>query len=516
MSSDPEKTKTILFKEPVEHSSGGHLDLLPARHKSPFYFLSIIVVSIITVEAIIMFILSRLPSFSTPVTVLIDSIFLFVLLSPVLYLFLLRPLVLHITVRKHFEEELKQANQELKKAATTERLTKLLNRTSFEKDENKLNNPVLLLINIDGFNHINNFYGIQAGDLVLKELAVRLRSIIPEILGANIYKLGGDDFGVLFENIIGYNPTDLAKKIIDKVEKDYFVYQEYDIYIGISIGISRERPVLEKADMVLKYLKRHLRHKYLEYREELSLYKNISENMRILNILKMAISRDAVVSYFQPIANNQTGKIEKYECLVRIIDEEGKVLSPASFLQVAKESKLYGEITKRMIRNGFMAFKDQDYEFSINISIEDIYDDEINEFITMMLKDHPAIARRSTFEIIESEGIDNYQMVHEFIQKIKEYGCKIAIDDFGAGYSNFAHTMSLNIDYLKIDASLIKDVDRNKNSQILVEVIVNYAKRLGIKTIAEYVHSKEVHEQVKELGVDYSQGYYIGEQRPTI
>jgi len=422
-----------------------------------------------------------------------------------------------ITERKESDEALRQAYRELELAATTERLTKLLNRASFEKDEKELDYPVLLLMNIDGFKHVNDFYGIQAGDFVLKEIAACLNNIIPEYIGAKIYKLGGDDFGILFESNPDYDPVNLAKLIIDTIEDNEFVYNGNNISISISIGIARERPVLEKADMVLKHLKRHLRLKYLEYTEELSLYKNISENMRVLNILKKAINSNSVISYFQPICNNRSGMIEKYECLVRVIDETGKVLSPFSFLKVAKESKLYGEITKRMIENGVSAFKDKrGLEFSLNISVEDINDTEIEGFIEDVLKKNQEIACRTTFEIVESEGIDNYEVVYDFINKVKKYGCKIAIDDFGAGYSNFGHTMQLNIDYLKIDASLIKEIDRNEKLQILTETIVSYARRLGIKTIAEYVHSEEVHKKVKALGVDYSQGYYIGEPKPTI
>ena len=422
-----------------------------------------------------------------------------------------------ITERRNADEALRKAYIELELAATTERLTKLLNRKSFEKDEKELDNPVLLLINIDGFKHVNDFYGIQAGDFVLKEIAVCLNIIIPDNLGAKIYKLGGDDFGILFESNPDYDPVNLAKLIIDTIEDSEFVYNGNNISISISIGIARDSPVLEKADMVLKHLKKHLRLKYLEYTEELSLYKNISENMRVLNILKKAINSNSVISYFQPICNNRSGMIEKYECLARVIDETGNVLSPFSFLKVVKESKLYGEITKRMIEIGVAAFKHRRiFEFSLNISVEDINDTDIEEFIATVLKKNQEIACRTTFEIVESEGIENYEVVYDFINKVKKYGCKIAIDDFGAGYSNFGHTMQLNIDYLKIDASLIKEIDRNEKLQILTETIVSYARRLGIKTIAEYVHSEEVHKKVKALGVDYSQGYYIGEPRPTI
>jgi len=195
-----------------------------------------------------MLLLSRIPPLSMPVTVIVDSFLLIVFLSPVLYLFLRRPLLLYIA-------ELKRAEEEIRELATTERLTKLLNRSSFEKDEKDLNNPVLLLVDIDGFRHINNFYGVEAGNSILKEVAARLKGLIPEKLNVKIYKLGGDDFGVLFKPNPGFDPKAIAENMVTEIEKRDFKYQDYNISLSISIGISRERPVLEKTDMVLHYLK---------------------------------------------------------------------------------------------------------------------------------------------------------------------------------------------------------------------------------------------------------------------
>src|SRR3990172_5105151 len=200
--------------------------------KSLFCFLSLLAIFIGVIEAFIMLLLSRIPPLSMPMTGIVDSFLLIVLLSTVLYFFLRRPLLLYIA-------ELKRAAEEIRELATTERLTKLLNRSSFEKDEKELNHPILLLINIDGFSRINGFYGVEVGDLILKEFAVRLTGLIPENLNAKIYKLGGDDFGVLFEHNPGFDPKALAEKMVVKIEKKDFMYQDCNISLSISEEIHK-------------------------------------------------------------------------------------------------------------------------------------------------------------------------------------------------------------------------------------------------------------------------------------
>jgi len=165
-----------------------------------------------------------------------------------------------------------------------------------------------------------------------------------------------------------------------------------------------------------------------------------------------------------------------------------------------------------MLSKSFEAFKNTDNEFSVNITIEDILNNNIKEYIIMMLEKYN-IGSRVVFEIVESESIENFKEVLYFIKNIKSYGCKIAIDDFGTGYSNFEYLVKLEADYIKIDGSLIKEIDTNITSQIVVKNIVNFAKDLKMKTIAEFVENEFIFKKVKELGVDYSQGYYFSEPK---
>lgn len=192
------------------------------------------------------------------------------------------------------------------------------------------------------------------------------------------------------------------------------------------------------------------------------------------------------------------------------LNDFGKVVSPYLFLDISKKSGQYSRLTKRMIRKTFDYFKNNDYEFSLNLTFEDISMESTYRYVIDNIKKYN-LASRIVIEIVESEKIQDFSLVNHFFEEIKELGCKIAIDDFGSGYSNFEYLIKLEADYIKIDGSLIKDILVNKGNENIIRMIIKFAKDQGIKTIAEFVSSKEIFDKVKELGVDYAQGYYIQE-----
>jgi EAL domain-containing protein (putative c-di-GMP-specific phosphodiesterase class I) len=234
-------------------------------------------------------------------------------------------------------------------------------------------------------------------------------------------------------------------------------------------------------------------------------------NLKLSALVRNAIEKSDIVPYYQAIVDNKTSQVTKYECLARLIDGNGKVLPPQLFIPVAKKIKAYNILTKTIIEKSFSAFKDSDMDFSINLSIEDIMSSEIFKFIIDKLKENSEVSQRVTFELLESEAIGDFKKIERFIGEVKRYGADVAIDDFGSGYSNFSYLTKINVSYIKIDGSLIQDIDVDKNAFLVVETIVRFAKKLGIKTIAEYVWSSTVMDVVKELGIDYSQGFYIDE-----
>ncbi len=408
-----------------------------------------------------------------------------------------------------------QLREALTVNATTDRLTQLANRFAFDNDQEQLRKPLLFLVNIDAFKHINDLYGVRAGDYVLTAIAAVIEQLKPETTWAKSYRLGGDDFGLLIEEPAGFNRDLLAQQLLEAAESEPLRYREQPIRVTISIGISSQRPLLETADMVLKEVKKSRRQKFLIYQEAFNLQERISTNLGILQTARQALANDQVLAYYQPIVDNRSGAVAKYECLVRLRDEEGTVLSPFAFLDLVKESSLYPEFTKRVVEKSFAAFRDLACGFSLNLAIADILDDEVRNFIIARITGQPETARRLTFEILENEGVENAEMVQAFIARVKEAGCQIAIDDFGAGYSNFAHILKLSVDAIKIDASLIRNLDRDPQARIMVRTIVDFCRQLHIQTVAEFVHSAEIHAIVREMGVDFSQGYHLGKPAPT-
>lgn len=243
------------------------------------------------------------------------------------------------------------------------------------------------------------------------------------------------------------------------------------------------------------------------YDDNISLDKEYKNNIKWTKSIKEAIEKDNILAVYQPIINNKTMKIQKYEALVRLKKEDA-LISPYFFLEISKKTKFYNQITKIMIEKTINQFKNLNYNFSINLTIEDILNNEIKNYIYEVLS-NSGIGERLVFEIVESESIENFDIVLDFIKKVKAYGCKIAIDDFGTGYSNFEYLLKLKADFIKIDGSLIKNIDKDILSEKVCRNIVNFAKDLGMKTIAEFVENESILQKVKELGIDYSQGYYF-------
>ena len=411
-------------------------------------------------------------------------------------------------------DELKRLQGELNLAAITDDLTKLYNRRAFKKDVREVRKPFFAIVNINGFKHYNDFYGNQMGDHILRETARRLQKIIPHHLQAKFYRIGGDDFGILIDEELPIDERTFAKNIVDHFSKNKIVFKSIDLFISVSVGMTRKRPLLETADMALKYVKKHSNLNFFLYDEKLGFFQEVRENIRRSKTLKEAIEQQSIIPYFQPIVHIPTGQIVKYEALARIKNAKGVYESIYKYLPIAKEIKLYDDITKQIIQKSFdLAYKTKK-AISINLSMNDIENPRLLSFLGTMFDKYPGISKRLTFEILESETLKDYNTVRDFISIIKGQGCKVAIDDFGSGYSNFAHIFNLNVDYIKIDGSLIENLPTDKNARLVVSTIQFLAKKAGIETIAEFVHSKEVFDIVKELGITYAQGYYLGEPSP--
>ena len=402
--------------------------------------------------------------------------------------------------------------KDLEHSYHTDPLTELPNRLRLIKDLEKHDELALAILDIDSFKVINDFYGHVIGDFVIREVAKRIAHYISHE-NLCFYRLHSDSFAILNKEHIEKEYFEIIIiSIIQIIAKTPFIYKEkekeIEIFTNLTAGLVFENEaVLAHANLALREAK-STHQDYVIYHSDMKQEIAFKNNMEWVQKIKTAIAHDKIVPYFQPIINNTTQEIEKYECLVRLIDEKDKVISPYFFLDIAKQSKLYESITKIMIKKSFQTFSNSSLEFSINLSIEDIVDYNLFGYIKNMLSIYP-LASQVCFELLETERIEDYKVISDFVSEVRALGCKVSIDDFGSGYSNFSHLLNLNFDYLKIDASLIKGIHEDKSKQTIVKTIVTFAQELGIKTIAEFVESKEVYEHVTQMGIDYSQGYYF-------
>jgi len=415
------------------------------------------------------------------------------------------------------EEKVKEKTAELKNSFLYDRLTKLPNRLKLMEDieQNKeITHSHLALVNIDSFKDINDLYGYEVGDRLLVEVAKQLSLFCKE--HAIVYKLPNDEFAIYTtKNVSSDQFFKKVHELMDKMNEIRFNIADQSIAISFSCGIaSNKASVLVKANTALQIAKKHSRD-IVVYENSFNVKEQIVKNANALLLLKNAIKLDQITPYYQPIYNIRTKKIDKYEALARIVTEKGEVIAPFVFLNTAVKSKLYPEITTAIVNKSFEFFKDKEFEFSINLSIIDIQNMDTVRFILNKLENFKDPSK-VVFEILESDKIENYQEIKSFIKEIKKYGSKVAIDDFGSGYSNFSHIFELNVDYIKIDASLVKFVTTDESSRVIVKTIINFASNLGLKTIAEYVEDKDALDLLEKMGVDFVQGYYIGKPDKNI
>lgn len=408
-------------------------------------------------------------------------------------------------------EKIKYYYKELINNIYTDSLTSLPNIQKLKTKIKDNETNTLMIINIDSFKQINGFYGLKVGDEILKQTAKNLIELSNKEL--KVFKLYSDEFAILSNKPIS---KESCIEIIKKLNEKEYTYENSSIIVKVSMGvvINAKDRIIEKATIALRNAK-NKKTIFEEYTNSLLIQDEYKNHITWSNNIKKALEKDNAIAYFQAIKDLKTQKISKYESLSRIIIDN-EVYSPALFMNIAKKAKLYPSITRSTIKSAFEAFKDKkELEFSINYSVEDIANEKTTQYLIEMIERYD-IGSRLIIELLESEEIDDFNLINDFIKKMKTYNVKIAIDDFGSGYSNFSYILKLNVDFLKIDSSLIKDIDKDENSKIIVKTIVEFAKRVGLKTIAEMVHKKEIEDVLSELEVDYVQGYYIGKPKEVL
>ncbi|WP_281951647.1 GGDEF domain-containing phosphodiesterase [Nitrosophilus kaiyonis] len=390
-----------------------------------------------------------------------------------------------------------------------DKLTGLYTRSKFLEDIDSFQNSSFLFINIKNFKSINELYTNYIGDIILKELSEKFKKIFKE---SKIYRIYGDRFAIVFKNdhlneILDNFSKEIDKKLMiyNKKTKEY-IQPKLDFEIIVFKNYIDE--ILEISNLSFKKCKK----KISFYDKDIEPI--LKEEIEYFKILIDALENDKIVPFFQRIIDKKTAKTLYFEALLRIVVDE-KIFSPIKFIEIAKNKGLYKKLNYKMIEKSIDAIKKLSKKISINIDIYDILQEDITDFIKTLIKEKNINPKNIQFEILETEDIYEYiEEVKNFIKKIKDIGCSIALDDFGKGYSNFSVLKDFNIDNLKIDMSLTKNIDTDKDSFTILKTIVEFANLLNIKTTAEGVGNEKIYKKLLETKVDFLQGFYIEKPKP--
>ncbi|HIC10602.1 MAG TPA: EAL domain-containing protein, partial [Campylobacterales bacterium] len=420
-----------------------------------------------------------------------------------------------LSIRSDVTEIMRHRSQMVRQ--NIDEVTKLPNRQKLLIDLNEKisNNSKLAIIKIDNLKEIKDFYGMNVINRIILNIVEIFKNILSQH-GVTLYRIDNFEFA-LFQNSNFENDFLIKiENLIRYFDHNILRIDDMDFSISITIGISRGdiRNIIFNAEFALQQA--------IEQNRDLVVLDSIDEieqdfrkNIEMTNKLKKAITEGNIVIFGQEIVPNfEELPYKKYEVLIRMVDGE-KVISPFFFLNIAKKARLYPTLTKIVIRKSFAYFQDREDEFSINLNMEDILNSEILETLREEIISN-RMGHRVILELVESEKIENFDTVNRFIQDFKSLGCRIAVDDFGTGYSNFEYLMKMDIDVIKIDGSLIKNIDKDVNAQLVVKLIADFAKSKGIQTVGEFVDRESVLQKLKELGIDYSQGFYLAKPEKLI
>lgn len=378
-------------------------------------------------------------------------------------------------------------------------------------------NMLVAIINVDNFEYIEKLLDFKSLQKVEDKIVEIIIKNIPKECNFNEVINVGDGEFVLAKEVDKINDRLIEetiknlKKIQNSLQHVSGEFIDYELDVSISIAYGKN------AYKVAKYGLSKIGGINTDFIIANELEEKVKteaqHNLKILSLIKYALNNGGVLLYLQPIVDNNTGNIKRYEALLRIKDKNSNILSPFHFLEIAKKTKYYPQLTLSIIKQVFNVLDQLDTKISINLSAVDIEKEHIRNSILKLLEANKDKAKKLTFELLE-EDVKDFSVVTEFIKRIKSFGIQIAIDDFGSGYSNFERLLDYQPDILKIDGSLVKNIEKDRFSRNLIEVIVNFAKRQNLQTIAEFVENENIYRILKEMGVDFSQGYYFGKPEP--
>ena len=430
-----------------------------------------------------------------------------------------------VSERQRFEAQLIEL-------ANSDALTGLFNRRRFEEElEARLASGrrygisgALLFLDVDQFKDINDSRGHRAGDELLVSLGRLLRARLREtdVVG----RLGGDEFAILLPHTEGAQALLLAEDVGRAVSDEEFMVDGSPVRITASVGVAlypehgeSAAELLSRADVAMYQVKAHGRNGVRLFSPESDSRAQSASRVDWQRRLHEALKHDGFVLHAQPILDLRRDEVSQYELLLRAVNIDGHLVLPGEFIAVAERSGLIRDIDRWVVQRAIRmiaAERDQgrSVRMEVNLSGQALRDPELLRIIEAELRATDIDPACLILEVTETAAITNLDDAARLVRALKELGCGFALDDFGVGFSSFAHLKHLPVDYLKIDGSFIRDLPRTPTDQHLVRAIVGVARALGKRTIAEFVNDEATVALLKEYGVDFAQGYYIGRPGP--
>jgi diguanylate cyclase (GGDEF)-like protein len=417
--------------------------------------------------------------------------------------------------QNNLEAKVEEKIRELRHRYYHEAYTDLPNSKKLQADILEKDFNYMLLLDISNFSTINKEYGKVFANNVMIKTAHTLEYHIHK--KAKLYKIESDRFIIALKDASLENIHDYCDQIVSFFDTKNVKIDDAEIHITFNIGVSKVQDDMSETLINCEYAldkSKYLGSRHYEiFDEDTNSFRDEKEAVRWLRTTRTMILQEKIEPYFQPIKDIAKNEILKYEVLARGILGD-KIIAPVYFIHPAEKLGLITSITRMMINKSFDFFKDKTYQFSINITERDLLEGYLFDFLNEKTKQYNIAPQRVTFEILENITLaKNNEKIIQQLNLLREAGFRIAIDDFGIENSNFSRLLEINLDFIKIDGIFIRNLKINPKNKTITKAIVNLSKTLGIKTIAEYVEDEDIYNIIKECGIDYAQGYYIGKPK---
>lgn len=437
---------------------------------------------------------------------------------------LIRNSILDVDImNKNMMQKIQHQAKELTASYRIERKTGLPNRTVLREQLAVMKkNEHLLTLKITNFHQINEKYGYPVGDMLLSDLSQYFKDKLLELFDkpCHLYGIGIGEWAIIFESQekmsrVMQRFSDFADHI-EHVNFEPMGLPDIDyLSVAISAGVvsKSDFPTCTVDDLLLRsiearrYAVSNNQHccnaRSLKAREQ-----ERQERLRWLSCVSRAVLNQDVIAYAQPIVAAYSHDVQSLECLVRI-EDDGEIIPPGKFLSIIEDTHLYTRLSRQMITYTFDCMRNTTDSFSINLSPQDLMNDRTLQHLEAAIGQisHP---QRIGLEVLESEKIKDYGRMIEVCEHFKDLGVSIIVDDFGSGYSNIDEIIKLEPQIIKLDGSLIRNIDTDKKQRQIAQQLVSLCSIFKAKTVAEFVHNQEVCKIAEDIGVDYLQGYYLG------